>query len=138
MPDTGTAHVAPGLHHPGIADIQGLANAALPLVSLAAAQGQHRGGVGVAGGGAAVVGREADDRVLGEPEAIQSIDHQADGLVHRLDHARVDRAVLHQSLRPAAVEAEPSTATTESRNLWVAPHRTRAVPMIDQHVRHVR
>ena len=84
-----------GLRHAGRADVERLPDATLPLAPLAAAQRRVAGRVGVAGGNAAVVRGEADNRVVGQAKLVKFLKHDADRVVHRLDHSAVNRAVLH-------------------------------------------
>ena len=69
-----------------------------------AAQGRIAGGEGIARGDAPVVGGEADDRIVGEAELVEFLEHQADGVVHGLDHTGIDRAVLHLAHTEATIE----------------------------------
>ena len=84
-----------GLRHARRLDVKRLTYAALPLAPLAASQRRVARRVGVTGGDAAVVGGEADDRVIAQAKHLKFLQHDADSVVHRLNHPTVDRAVLH-------------------------------------------
>ena len=60
-----------GLRHAGCVDVKRLTDAALPLPPLAAAQRRVARRVGVAGGDTAIVGGEADNRVVAQTKLVE-------------------------------------------------------------------
>ena len=66
--------------------------------------GRLRGGIGVAGGDAAVVGGEDDHRVVVESQFVEFGQHDSDGLVHGFDHTGIDGAVLDLADGQGAVD----------------------------------
>ncbi len=96
----------PGCGHARRGNKIGLTESAFPLATFATTKGKIGSRFAITGGDTAIIGGEYDYRVLQESISLQSGEGEPYPVVHGLNHASVNRVVLHLANRTGAINQE--------------------------------